>query len=922
MYYYLICLQSKPSLYKYRVMTDSLPRSWFAPKIIYEQIQYYFPMCQSKIRIASGYFTINGWDLIRDVVKGKYVDLLVGINERTKRQDEGYAQRLLIQEITKDLATASSAGNRRQAVADLVEKIRRGEFRLVDARAMKHHAKLYLVDCKVAIVTSANLTKHGLIEQVEDGARLTQKQEVIKLVNKFDGYFAEAVDLTQRLLKALEDWLKLASPWDIYLKTLLAFEDLEIDNKYTPPTNYQRAMIAEALQKISDHSGVMLVASTGLGKTVVATHIALKLFRADEILHVLIIGPKLVKRQWQFEFLDAGIPQTYIGCQALDKEDPSYDCNLDQFIEIEEKINKQWLIIIDECHLFRNCHDSAEGPRRRSFQRLISRIKKSGCKVLLLTGSPYSKDIRNLNHQLLLLPHTAEIETLSDKQNNKNFNWHTDSIKGFINLPVVSQLTTPYVAQQYGQKLETGILIEFGQQKRYIPLVKLYRVNFHLFMESEIFQVFMDGCFTVKDPPESRKFIETQAEVAWSSSPWALREIIKKVINTPGKPNLSYEFEFKMSQFQRREILQPLLSRLNKMQFTEDYKLASLCKILQETHSSNKKVIIFCERRATVAYLVKAINILFDHLRVFGTIKYTIKQEKGEYVPMSDRDIFQAIKKFAPIANRAEGKYEETYEVFISTDAHGVGINLQDAPVVINYDLAWTAIEPTQRAGRVLRPWIEPRTVELYTFVPLLEGHALRDLGIPKRYSNLTNRHSQSQEIMELPVLSINEKEEVNFFNNTSKVTIQSGLLDLEALVEDNVSPFYHHASKLYNNRDYARNIRDDIISAKIYSGLTILIYVLFKYKDEYKWTFYNPKSKSLQNKSRNQLLDLLQCEQNTELAIVNADEIEELSYACIKEWCKQNDADLDDVVRECAMYLKPARKSNNYDDFESLARY
>lgn len=903
-------------------MTDSPPISWFAPKTIYEQIQYYFPSCQSKIRIASGYFTVNGWDQIRDVVKGKYVDLLVGINERTQRQDERYAQRLLIQEIKKDLATGSSPGNRRQAVADLVDKIQRGEFRIVDARAMKHHAKLYFVDCKVAIITSANLTKYGLMEQVEAGNLQAENEEVVKLVKKFDGYFVEAVDLTQRLLKALEDWLKLASPWDIYLKSLLAFEDLEFDNRYTPPTNYQRAMIAEALQKISDRSGVMLVASTGLGKTVVATHIALKLFRADEILHVLIIGPKLVKRQWESEFIDAGIPQTYIGCQALDKEDPSSDYNLEHFIEIEEKINKQWLIIIDECHLFRNCHDSAEGPRRRSFQRLISRIKESGCKVLLLTGSPYSKDIRNLNHQILLLPHTAEVETLSDKQNKKNFNWHTDSIKGFINLPVVSQLTTPYVAQQYGQKLETGILIEFGQEKRYIPLVKLYRVNFHLFMESEISQVFRDGCFTINDPPASRKFIETQAEVAWVSSPSALREIIKKVINTPGKRNLSYEFGFEMSQSQRREILEPLLRRLNQMQFTDDHKLVSLCKFLQEAHSSSKKVIIFCERRATVVYLVEAINALLPDLRVFGTIKHTIKQRKGHYVPKSDREILQAIKKFAPVANRAEGKYKETYEIFISTDAHGVGINLQDAPVVINYDLAWTAIEPTQRAGRVLRPWIEPRTVELYTFVPPLEGDALRDLGIAKRYNNLTNRHTQSQEIMELPVLSINEKEEVNFFNNISKVTIQSGVLDLEALADDNISPYYLHASKLYNNRDYARKISDDIISAKIYSGRIILIYVLFKHEDKYKWAVYEPKPKILRNISRDQLLDWLRCEENTERAFVNADEIEELSYACIKEWCKQNNANLDDVVRECAIYLKPKPKSNDYDDFESLARY
>ncbi|WP_334824260.1 hypothetical protein [Nostoc sp.] len=97
------------------------------------------------------------------------------------------------------------------------------------------------------------------------------------------------------------------------------------------------------------------------------------------------------------------------------------------------------------------------------------------------------------------------------------------------------------------------------------------------------------------------------------------------------------------------------------------------------------------------------------------------------------------------------------------------------------------------------------------------------------------------------------------------------------------------------------------------------MIYVLFKYKDEYKWTLYDPKSKSLRNILRNQLVDLLQCEENTERALVNADEIEELSYACIKEWSKQNNANLDDVVRECAMYLKPAHQP---DDVESLARY
>jgi Helicase conserved C-terminal domain len=104
------------------------------------------------------------------------------------------------------------------------------------------------------------------------------------------------------------------------------------------------------------------------------------------------------------------------------------------------------------------------------------------------------------------------------------------------------------------------------------------------------------------------------------------------------------------------------------------------------------------------------------------------------------------------IANGVEKKYEEAYDIFISTNAYGVGINLQDASVVINYDLSWTAIKPIQRAGRVLRPWIKPRTVELYSFFPPIEDATLQDLGIAKRPGKLGERHDESLKILELPV--------------------------------------------------------------------------------------------------------------------------------------------------------------------------
>lgn len=892
-------------------MTKLTPKSWFDSAVIYELIQRFFPKGKAKIRIASGFFTVKGWGLIRGSAEGKQVDLLIGINERNKNRDVREAKRVLIQEIMRELAKGDTPSDRREIVADLVEKIRAGQFRLVDARATKHHAKLYVIDCKIAIVTSANLTGHGLLDQIEAGNFLTQKLEVESLVTKFDQHFSMADDLTQEVLAVFENWLKLANPWDIYLKTLLALEDLDFDNRYKPPTNYQKAMISEALDKIKKHDGVMLIASTGLGKTVVATHVALQLRRVEAIRNALIIGPKLVRKLWETEFLDAGISQVYIGHQALDKEDPSCDWNLDRFLEIENKLSREWLLIMDECHLFRNCHESADGPRRLAFQRLISRIEKSGCKVLLLTGSPYSTDLRNLNHQLLLLPHTRNVEPLASESIQKGLSWRASTIQEFIDLPVVSQLTTPYVAQQYGQEPKhlEGIPIQFGQETRFIPRVMLYRLDFPLFLRGKVEAIIQSRCLNTKES----SVIKHQAGIAWISSPEALQYCLHKVINTPGDADLSYDVEFELPQHQRRKMLEPIIAQLKQLDPLNDPKLSVLFRLIERSRAEDKKIIIFSERRATVAYLSKALVLKFPDLRVFSTIQK--KEEK--YIDKSEREITKAIAKFSPVANSVEKKHEEAYDIFISTDAYGVGINLQDASVVINYDLSWTAIEPIQRAGRVLRPWIEPRTVELYSFFPPIEDATLQELGIAKRPNKLQQRHGESLKILELPVISLQPQEEIILCNLATTVTIQAGELDLEALVSDNISPYYQHASKLHNHRNYARQIGSDIISAKSYPGKRALIYVLFRHQDKYEWAIFDPKLQKIQNLQRDRLLSWLQCESDSERAYVNSDYIEKLSYSCLEAWCTQNGVELDEIIRECAIYLKPERQA---DDLDNLA--
>lgn len=285
-------------------LIDSLPPTWFEAEITFQQICRCFGSGRQEILIACGFFTVKGWGKIRKYTSGKRVYLLVGIDE----PGEERARAALVKEILRELATGLDR-NRRQSVQDLVQRMESGLLQVLDARAMNHHAKLYLVDRDVAIVSSANTTYRGFIEQIEAGGlygpplieRFIQEHakesdvavtpvvidalhrfiqvQVNHYIDKFDEYFALAKDITQELLDALKRWLDFVRPWDIYLKTILALEDLQPlkSNYKKQPVSYQKDMIAQTLRQIREKNGSMLVASTGLGKTVVATLVAIHL---------------------------------------------------------------------------------------------------------------------------------------------------------------------------------------------------------------------------------------------------------------------------------------------------------------------------------------------------------------------------------------------------------------------------------------------------------------------------------------------------------------------------------------------------------------------------------------------------------------------------------------------------------------------
>ena len=136
----------------------------------------------------------------------------------------------------------------------------------------------------------------------------------------------------------------------------------------------------------------------------------------------------------------------------------------------------------------------------------------------------------------------------------------------------------------------------------------------------------------------------------------------------------------------------------------EDEKLNKLCKLLKK--HTGEKVLIFTQFADTADYLD-------DQLRRRGVPGVGLASGRT-----SDPTVMAW--RFSPVSNDKE-KYrgsEEELNVLVSTDVLSEGQNLQDAHIVVNFDLPWAIIRLIQRAGRVDRIGQMSAEIICYSFLP------------------------------------------------------------------------------------------------------------------------------------------------------------------------------------------------------------
>ena len=153
------------------------------------------------------------------------------------------------------------------------------------------------------------------------------------------------------------------------------------------------------------------------------------------------------------------------------------------------------------------------------------------------------------------------------------------------------------------------------------------------------------------------------------------------------------------------EKLLAILKRCGDWNPDSDEKLNALHKLVAKDHPQDK-VLVFTQFADTARYLE-------THLR-----KRSLKLVAA--VTGEDEDPTQYAWRFSPESNQKRDKIanDEELRVLIATDVLSEGQNLQDAAIIVNYDLPWAIIRLIQRAGRVDRIGQKSDKILCYSFLP------------------------------------------------------------------------------------------------------------------------------------------------------------------------------------------------------------
>jgi len=152
------------------------------------------------------------------------------------------------------------------------------------------------------------------------------------------------------------------------------------------------------------------------------------------------------------------------------------------------------------------------------------------------------------------------------------------------------------------------------------------------------------------------------------------------------------------------KLLLEIVNVNEKWDASKDRKLAALEKLCNTTHPK-EKILVFTQYSDTADYLYQNLKDKIDHF---------------DCVTGNSENPTALAYRFSPGSNNKKDliSAKDEIRVLLSTDVLSEGQNLQDAHIVVNYDLPWAIIRLIQRAGRVDRIGQKSDKIFCYSFLP------------------------------------------------------------------------------------------------------------------------------------------------------------------------------------------------------------
>jgi superfamily II DNA or RNA helicase len=151
------------------------------------------------------------------------------------------------------------------------------------------------------------------------------------------------------------------------------------------------------------------------------------------------------------------------------------------------------------------------------------------------------------------------------------------------------------------------------------------------------------------------------------------------------------------------EALLDVLKKAGEWKAETDAKLDALEDLLTAKHHKDK-VLVFTQFADTALYLG-------GELGGRGLEDFAV-------VTNDTADPVALARRFSPSTNGGLRVGEGELRVLVATDVLAEGQNLQDAHLIVNFDLPWAIIRLIQRAGRVDRIGQKHDTITVYSFLP------------------------------------------------------------------------------------------------------------------------------------------------------------------------------------------------------------